>query len=66
MDKRAYRSIMESDKLSVYHATKIEKQIEIYIEYTKKLHSIANEFKIEFSELDRILYIFDKKENGNL
>lgn len=63
IDRRAYRAIMDEDKLSVYHSTPIEKQIEIYFNYVEKVHEFVKEKGVDLSIVDRVLYIFDKETN---
>lgn len=65
IDQRAYRVIMD-DKLKVYYSTPIDKQITIYFDYIKKCRKISNQFNIEFSMIDRVLYMFDKDKNQSM
>lgn len=61
LDQRVYRFIY-GEELK-YSLSNINQQIEIYLNYIDKLRSICNEFNIEFSIADRILYSMDKTYN---
>lgn len=61
LDQRVYRFIY-GEELK-YSVSNIKQQIEIYLSYIDKLRSICNEFNIEFSMADRVLYLMDKKYN---
>lgn len=63
IDRRAYRVLMEEDKLAIHHATSIDKQIEIYFNYVEKVHQFVKEKGVDLSIVDRVLYIFDKEAN---
>ena len=60
IDQRVYRFIYGKELPST---TKIDKLIEIYIEYLDKLKKVCNEKKVEFEQSDRIFYELDKKYN---
>jgi thermostable 8-oxoguanine DNA glycosylase len=61
IDQRAYRfaNLGESLKLPA----KIEDQIDLYINYLKRIREIAESKNIAFENMDRLLYILDKEEN---
>jgi thermostable 8-oxoguanine DNA glycosylase len=61
LDQRVYRFIY--GKELKYSLSNINQQIEIYLSYIDKLESVCNEFNIEFSMADRILYSMDKTYN---
>lgn len=63
IDRRAYRVLMDDDKLSIHHATSIDKQIDIYFNYVEKVHQFVKEKGVDLSIVDRVLYIFDKEAN---
>ncbi len=64
IDQRVYRFIY--GKELVYKVSDVDKQIEIYFEYLKKLHEVCEDKNIKFSEADRILYMMDKKHNSKI
>lgn len=61
LDQRVYRFIY--GKELKYTLSNINQQIDIYLSYIDKLRSICDEFNIEFSMADRILYSMDKTFN---
>lgn len=61
IDQRVYRFIYGQDLSS--KGLKIEKTIELYINYLTKLNEACIKHKINFQEADRILYAIDKKVN---
>jgi thermostable 8-oxoguanine DNA glycosylase len=64
IDQRAYRfaNLGETLKLPV----KVEDQIDLYKNYLKKIREIAESTNIAFENMDRLLYLLDKKKNKNL
>lgn len=61
IDQRVYRFIYWKNlNLS---SIKTTVAIDLYIKYLKDLKEICEEYSIDFSLSDRILYMFDKKEN---
>lgn len=65
IDQRVYRYISENVE-ELNEGTKIEKQIELYLEYLIKLREVCVKHKIEFEKSDRILYLMDKKYNKGI
>ena len=63
IDQRVYRYIYGE---KIKHSTKIETEIEKYLNYLNKLREVSEQMKIPFNEADRILYILDKEENKNI
>ncbi|MBT4882246.1 MAG: hypothetical protein HON40_06825 [Flavobacteriales bacterium] len=60
IDQRVYRIIYGTElKLK----TNLNDSINQYLEYLKDLEKICNQYKIPFSESDRILYEYDKVIN---
>ena len=41
-------------------------KIETYFNYIDKLIELSKEKQVDFSVIDRLLYVFDKQENGKL
>lgn len=65
IDKRAYRAVYGT-KLPSFSRTKIDSAVHLYFAYLDGLRALARERKVRFQDLDRILYVFDKKENKAL
>ena len=61
IDQRVYRFIMGKEIKEPYSITK---KVEYYLDYLNKLKSVCEEFKIDFSQSDRIFYELDKKFNS--
>ena len=66
IDQRAYRSVMDTDKYPLYTASSVEKKVKVYFDYLKAIDGLCEQKGIAFFDADRILYQFDKKENGKL
>ncbi len=67
IDQRAYRSVMPGkDKYDLYTTSSVEKKVSVYFEYLQAIDKLCNDTGIIFFDADRILYQFDKKENGKL
>jgi thermostable 8-oxoguanine DNA glycosylase len=65
IDRHAYRSLM--GKPYVLHSkTPIAIKVSTYFSYLDTLHDFAKGSSAAFRDLDRILYMFDKKHNGTL
>lgn len=64
IDQRVYRFIY-GQNLPSYFSKSID-QIDIYIQYLKKLKTICDEKNINFQMSDRIIYELDKKHNKDL
>ena len=63
IDRHAYRAVYGTDlRLSGSELRKAE----LYLKYLDALVELARAKKIEFHELDRILYEFDRTKNGQL
>lgn len=64
IDQRAYRILYGKElKLST---TKIDENIEIYLDYLERLKAFCISSGIEFSQSDRFLYEKDKKLNKDI
>ena len=66
IDQRVYRIIYPEQtlKISSYPSeTNIDRQIDLYFEYLKDLHSVCDTLNIPFEESDRILFMADKRVN---
>ena len=65
IDRRAYRAIY-GENYRLYSATSNKRKIQVYFAYLDKLNEFCDKMKVEFDTADRLLYEFDKKENGKL
>jgi thermostable 8-oxoguanine DNA glycosylase len=65
IDKRAYRTLY-GKPYKLYSKSSPKYKIFTYFEYLDELHKVAELKGLQFSDLDRILYKFDKKKNGKL
>jgi hypothetical protein len=67
IDERTFRLIFANDDAArrKYNSTKADKKIDLYFEYLKQLREKCKSKNIPFSESDRLLYQFDKEENGD-
>jgi hypothetical protein len=65
IDKHAYRAVF-GEPYPHYSATPAKTKVSTYFTYLDALHALAASSGAAFRDLDRILYIFDKKRNGTL
>jgi hypothetical protein len=65
IDRHAYRAVY-GEKLRLYTATPSPRKIELYFTYLDDLRELAGRANVDFEDLDRILYQFDKRVNGVL
>jgi hypothetical protein len=65
IDRHAYRALYGCDYPFYSYSSAKEKAVE-YFKYLDALHSLAESKQLQFSDLDRILYVFDKQLNGKL
>lgn len=65
IDRHAYRAIY-GEKYPLYPASSNYRKIELYWEYLDKLVELSRTKNLNFKTLDRLLYEFDKQENGKL
>ena len=63
IDKRVYR-IIYGKKLTL--SSIIDKNIALYLQYLHDLKDVCQQYDIEFSESDRVLYQLDKLENKDI
>ncbi len=63
IDRRAYRAVT-GDKYPLYPRSPERTKVEVYFKYLDELHRLAKKSEVDFKNLDRILYAFDKKHNG--
>ena len=63
IDQRAYRAVYgKKYRESSNHA----KAADLYFDYLKKIRALALEKRVNFEDMDRILYQFDHEENNKL
>jgi thermostable 8-oxoguanine DNA glycosylase len=65
IDRHAYRAVF-GERYRVYPSTPPRTKVSIYFKYLDSLGSLAASRGVPFRELDRILYVFDKEQNGTL
>jgi len=65
IDRHAYRAVY-GKKYPLYQATPTERKISLYLEYISELIELCKSKGLAFTTIDRLLYIFDKKNNGKL
>jgi thermostable 8-oxoguanine DNA glycosylase len=65
IDRHAYRAVY-GKKYPLYQATPTERKISLYFEYISDLIDLCKSKGLAFTTIDRLLYIFDKKNNGKL
>ncbi len=65
IDKRAYRALYGT-KLPSYRRAMVDDSVDLYFRYLDDLRDLAKERKVRYQDLDRILYVFDKRENRSL
>ena len=65
IDRHAYRAVYGT-KYPLYTASAVSRKVDVYFKYLDAVRSLCDEKGIEFRHADRILYMFDKKNNGTL
>lgn len=65
IDGHAYRAIYGRD-YPLYTTSPIQRKISTYFEYLDKLIELCKKRNLDFQTIDRLLYEFDKRINGNL
>lgn len=65
IDRHAYRAVF-GKPYPLYSAKRSGTKVSTYFKYLDTLHDLAASSGVEFRDLDRILYEFDKKVNGTL
>jgi len=65
IDRHAYRAVT-GDDYPLYSASGVQKKIDVYFRYLDDLFDLAEKKDVPFHHLDRILYVFDKHQNGKL
>lgn len=65
IDRHAYRAVY-GKKYPLFQATRTERKISLYFDYISDLIDLCRTKHLEFTTIDRLLYIFDKKNNGKL
>lgn len=57
---------MEHGYYNLYSGSSPDRKIEVYFKYLKAVDKLCENTGINFADADRILYQFDKKNNGAL
>jgi thermostable 8-oxoguanine DNA glycosylase len=65
IDRHAYRAVTGND-YPLHTNSSIQQKIDTYFAYLDILVELTSSKRVDFQSLDRILYIFDKRENGKL
>ena len=65
IDRHAYRAVY-GNKYPLYPASSVENKVEVYFRYLDDLAELSKSKGIAFKDIDRFLYVFDKKLNGKL
>jgi len=65
IDRHAYRAVFRL-AYPLSQKSRPEDKAETYFKYLDELHNLADSRKVKFTDLDRILYVFDKDLNGFL
>jgi hypothetical protein len=65
IDRHAYRALYGTG-WPLFPASNEVRKIETYFRYIDDLIVLAREKQVDFCIIDRLLYIFDKRENGKL
>ena len=65
IDRRAYRAVYGED-YPLYSSSSENAKIDLYFRYLDDLFAFAGSKKVNFTILDRVLYVFDKQFNGRL
>lgn len=65
IDRHAYRAIYDQN-YPLHTTSPIKRKISTYFEYLDKLIELCEKRNLEFQTIDRLLYVFDKRINGNL
>lgn len=63
IDRHAYRAVYGENFPNV---NQIDQQVRLYFNYLDELIQFCNQHNLNFQTIDRLLYVFDKEENGPL
>jgi DNA replication protein DnaC len=65
IDRRAFRALYGT-RYPLSHHHHNDRKTSLYFDYLDALHALAKARGVAFRDLDRILYVFDKRKNGAL
>lgn len=65
IDRHAYRAVY-GKKFPLYAASHDSRKVAVYFDYLDELLRLCAQRDLEFRTIDRLLYIFDKGNNGKL
>jgi hypothetical protein len=65
IDRHAYRAVY-GKPYPLNPRSPLADKVDVYFSYLDRLSHIANRTLVDFTQLDRILYVFDKCTNGAL
>lgn len=57
---------MYGEDYPLYSSSSDDAKIDLYFRYLDGLFAFADSKKVDFTILDRVLYVFDKQVNGKL
>ncbi len=66
IDRRAFRAVTEKDHYDLYSGSPVKRKVEVYFSYLESIDKLCEQTGINFADADRILYQFDKQNNGTL
>ncbi len=65
IDRHAYRAIFDK-KYPLYQSSSLDQKVSVYLDYLDELIALCKRKTLRFETVDRLLYIFGKRKNGQL
>lgn len=65
IDRHAYRAVY-GKKYPLHQSTSSDQKVSLYFDYIDQLIDFCGRKRLRFITIDRLLYIFDKRNNGRL
>ena len=65
IDRHAYRAIFDK-KYPLYQSSSPDQKASVYFDYLDEVITLCKRKTLRFETVDRLLYIFDKRKNGQL
>jgi hypothetical protein len=65
IDRHAYRAVY-GVRYPLSSASTANRKVDTYFKYLDKLHELCKLRQLDFTSIDRLLYIFDRDVNGSL
>lgn len=66
IERHSYRAVYGTSFLAAVKKKSAEDQIDLYFKYLLRLRALCSEKDFPFHEADRVLFVFDRKENPPL